>query len=166
MFVDITVIETIAPRRLSDSLLIAGFLAFWIVGCGDNSKIPVYPVRGTVLYRGEPAEGALVIFHPVDPSTNLKEKIPPRPSGLVDSEGAFVLTTHQPTDGGRSGDYQISIVWFNEAVEKEGGLGQGDSEHGPKPKDKLNGKYADPKRSGLTATITAGTNDLEPFDLE
>jgi len=158
--------ETMVSRRMSNSLLIAVFLTCWCVGCGDNSKIPVYPVRGTVLYRGEPAEGALVIFHPVDQSKNLKESIPPRPSGLVDSDGAFVLTTHQPTDGGRAGDFQVSIVWFNEAVEKDGGLGLGDSEHGPKPKDKLNGKYADPKRSGLTATITAGKNDLEPFDLE
>ena len=148
------------------SLLVVGFLAVWVLGCGADSKIPVYPVRGAVLHRGEPAEGALVIFYPLDQKKDVKEKIPPRPSGLVDADGAFVLTTHKPTDGAREGDYEVSVVWFEEAAEKEGGLGQGDSEHGPKPKDKFNGKYADPKRSGLKATITPGKNMLEPFELE
>ena len=162
---------TVFPCRWGTSRLIVGLLGlclgFGVVGCGGNSKIPIYPVRGEVLHQGEPAEGALVIFHPLDQTKDVGEKVPPRPSGLVAADGSFALTTHTPGDGARAGDYQVSIVWFDEVdSDSGGGIGQRDSEHGPRAKDRLNGTFADPKHSGLKATITSGVNALEPFDLK
>ena len=149
------------------ALLGAGLFGLSSIGCGANSKLPVYPVHGNVLRHGEPAEGALVIFHPLDKAKDVGEVVPPRPSGRVQSDGSFSLTTSQPNDGARAGDYQVSIVWFQEAASQAaGGLGGRGSEPKAGAKDQLQGKYALPEQSGLTATITPGSNQLEPFELE
>lgn len=139
-------------------------ICFSFLGCNGSAAPPVHPVSGTATYKGEPAEGALVVFHPLNHAKVDKEVIAPRPSGLVDSDGVFTLTTATENDGAREGDYRVSIVWFKGSTEDEAVLG------GKKPraggKDRLNGKYADPATSGLTATITSGPNQLPPFILD
>ena len=161
---------SVAKSRVLDwihvgSILAAALCGTGIVGCGGSTRIPVYPVNGQVLHQGEPAKGALVIFHPIDQKKDVGEKIPPRPSAIVRPDGTFSLTTLKPDDGARIGDYRVSIVWFEQADRGEGGLGRGDPEHGPRAKDQLKGKYAHPDNSGLTATIKSGSNNLSPFEL-
>lgn len=138
-----------------------------ITGCGNNGKVPVYPVTGKVFYKGEPAEGALVVFYPVGHEKVAKEKIEPRPSGMTDEEGVFHLTTGENNDGAREGDYQISIVWFKGTSVDDEGLTFGPGKEGTAgTKDVLNRKYAEPAMSGLKASIAAGKNELDPFELE
>ena len=78
-------------------------------------------------------------------------------------DGNFNLTTHVSGDGARAGDYRVSIVWFKNASEEEPGMGSKESRGGSK--DALNGKYADPAKSGLTVTIDPGVNEIPTFDL-
>ena len=145
---------------LLTAIVLVGTLS---LGCGGAVEIPVYPTRGIVHYQGEPAEGALVVFHPLNHPKVDKELIPPRPSGLTDVDGNFSLTTHASSDGARAGDYRISIVWFKNAIEDEPGMGSKESRGGSK--DALSGKYADPAKSGLTVTIDPGINELPAFEL-
>ena len=84
-----------------------------LTGCGQGS-VKLYPVRGTVLFNGQPATGAVVVFH----STHDEALDAARPNGRVGASGQFELSTHQPGDGAPAGDYVVTLVW---PEEKSGG---------------------------------------------
>jgi hypothetical protein len=118
-----------------------------LVGC--SSRKPVVPVRGKVLLRGKPADGALVVFNPVadnDPNAV-------RPQGTVGSDGTFEMTTYKEKDGVPPGEYNVSFVWLIENPKTN-------KEWSPLPP-----RYMDPRSSGVRVTVHEGTNDLQPFTL-
>jgi hypothetical protein len=147
------------PNTLSRATLylgLAGVLA--VTGCGDG-KIARYPVSGSVQVDGRPAEGAIVVFCPVDAGAELKDL---RPSGLADAQGVFQLMTIQPSDGAPAGKYKIIVKW---PAPPRPGAEDRDG-RGPKPgPDRLKGKYYDLDRSPLTATVEKKSNQLAPFEL-
>jgi hypothetical protein len=126
-----------------------------LVGCGGDGKIARYPVTGTVLVDSKPAEGVMLIFCPVD---GLPEFTRERPFATTDSAGRFELRTFQPGDGAPAGKYTVMarllVAGSQRAPDERGG---GAADH-------LKGRYFDPTRSGLTAEVTSGTNDLK-FEL-
>ncbi len=79
-----------------------------VFGCGDD-KIARYPVTGTVLVDGRPAEGATVIFYPVGGSEEFQKE---RPFGVTDANGKFDLRTFQPGDGAPAGEYKVMARWL------------------------------------------------------
>src|SRR6516162_2916123 len=88
------------------SLVILGTLLL-VSGCGQGRKT-VYPVYGKVLTAGEkPAEGALVVFHPLGAATTESTK----PLAYVKNDGSFALTTYTQADGAPEGEYAITIEW-------------------------------------------------------
>jgi hypothetical protein len=123
--------------------------------CGDGRRL-VFPVRGQVLYQGKPTPEALVIFHPVnDPDPRA-----PRPVARVGPDGRFSPTTYKTDDGAPAGEYAVTVTWVKER----------DNQDAPKedqvpPKNLLPDRYAKPDTSGLRVHITAGPNDLPPFQL-
>ncbi|MBN1911736.1 MAG: hypothetical protein JW818_18490 [Pirellulales bacterium] len=119
--------------------------------CGHSDRVTVHLVEGSAFCQSKPVTGALVVFHPLDPSEKLQKL---RPAGKVDAEGRFVLSTYGPKDGAPEGEYRVTIVWASAAVEGK-----------PGP-DRFGGRYASPQKSPLTATVTAGKNTIEPFDLQ
>lgn len=131
-----------------------------LASCGEHREL-AFPVRGQVLYHNQPAQHATVIFHPQGGSEEVQTL---RPHGTVDAEGNFVLTTYDPDDGAPAGDYKVTVIWPGESPEDA--LDAEDPEHVPSGPDRLQGRYKDPETSGLTATVTEGTNDLEPFQLQ
>jgi hypothetical protein len=145
-----------ARRRLARAARwLPVFAALLGVSCGGGLN----PVRGKVLYQGEPARGAVVVFHPKneDSLTTL------HPSGVVDGDGNFTLSTTQPADGAAAGDYLVTITWPEEAAPAKPALG---TEPPPEPADRLKGRYADRARSGLTALVKPGPNQLPPFEIK
>lgn len=125
-----------------------------ISGCGEAiDGPPIYPVEGKVLVDGKPAEKAEVIFHPLSGDT----KGSPPPTAQVEADGTFRPSTRLAHDGAPAGEYGISIVWRKITVV------EGEEIAGA---DILKGRFSDPKRSGLTATIKEGDNILEPFELK
>lgn len=128
--------------------------------CGESREL-AFPVRGKVLYYNQPAQHATVIFHPQGGSEEVQKL---RPHGTVDAEGNFTLTTYDPDDGAPAGDYKVTVIWPGESPEDA--LDAEDPEHVPSGPDRLQGRYKDPEASSLSATVTEGTNELEPFQLQ
>ncbi len=109
------------------------------------------PVRGQVFgSREEPAAGALVVFHPVsaDHEPTLK------PLAYVDEEGNFQLTTYDQGDGAPSGEYVITVEWRERPATPFSPDNEG--------KDRLRGKYADPKSSEFRFTIGGESDNVVP----
>jgi hypothetical protein len=114
-------------------------------GCGDSNGL--YPVRGKVLYKGEPAVGAAVYFHRKGAADPLGEQTP---QGIVGQDGAFELAGANGK-GALPGDYLVLIEW------KDG--------PGIKAPDRLKGKYLDLKNPSFTAEVKPTKNELSPFEI-
>lgn len=139
-------------------LAAAGLLAS--AGCGDG-KIRCYPVTGTVLVDSQPAEGAMVIFCPVDGSEEFMRE---RPFGVTDADGKFELRTFRPGDGAPAGNYKVMARWLSKAAQSSQAADQ-DRAAGGSP-DRLRGRYFNPDTSGLGATVEEAPTELPPFELK
>jgi hypothetical protein len=118
-------------------------------GCSDGRK-PVYPVQGQVLWKGKAPAGAQVVFHPVGQTD--KESL--RPAGQVDKEGKFNLTTFSAGDGAPAGDYEVTVDWWESPGPDMPAV------------NKLPAAYGKQKSTKLRATVAAGPNQLQPFELK
>jgi hypothetical protein len=107
------------------------------------------------LYRGQPAVGAKVIFHP----KNNADPQALRPTGIVAADGFFTLTSRQQDDGAPAGDYAVTVTWSTGSV-KGRGAGQP-----PVFQDRLKGAYSNPDKPLLHAQVAEGNNALPAFEL-
>jgi len=146
------------------SLWIAALSAA-IPSCGGASEgvVPLHPASGRVLRQGKPLPDVQLVFRPA----GLDQSAPsPVPIGRSDPDGKFRLRTAvgeagQLSDGAPAGDYLVGITTARPSDSID--LFRKDA---PKvAPDLVQGRYADPKTSGLKATIKPGANALEPFDL-
>ena len=126
-----------------------------LVGCGDG-KLPLYPVTGSVLVDGKPAEGAMVIFCPVEGKSS-PELQRERPFGNTGPDGKFALTTFNKDDGVPLGEYKILVQWSTPGAAYDERAGT---------RDRLRGRYMNLQNTPLAATITGETLELPPFDLK
>lgn len=147
-------IQTSIHSRLA--LLLVATAGLSLPSCSerDLTEQPVFPVTGSVLVRDQPAENALVVFHPL--GQNAGENL--RPSGRVEADGTFTLESYRTDDGAPAGEYAVTVVWPEEAS-------------GPMPDpdlapDRLRGRYANPQESSLRVSVAAEENHLPPFDLK
>jgi hypothetical protein len=117
-------------------------------GCGNRKS--VYPVQGKIVdARGKSVPGATIIFCPAENVYDNANK----PAGLSDQQGNFTLATYTQNDGAPAGEYVVTVEWST----------------GPKnpdkprqaPPDRLGGKFSDPNKSPLRATIIKGKNTVE-----
>ena len=127
-------------------------LAIVASGCYKQAddRLPVFPTRGKVFYRGKPADGALVQLHPL----NLDKPLAFNPRARVGANGTFALTTYDVHDGAPAGAYAVSIDWRRKLSDDE-------TEEGVRL---LPIRYSHPDTSGLRVQVHAGTaqdNDLE-----
>lgn len=118
-----------------------------LVSCGGGGP-KLHPVRGTVHYLGQPADGAVVVFQPTNSGPDDL-----MPSGTIGSDGTFSLRTAQG-DGAPAGDYIVLVTWYPPNAREQS-----------KPANKLPSRYGNPAESPLRATVSSGSNQLEPFHL-
>src|SRR5262249_20625009 len=97
--------------------------------------------------------GAIVVLHPLEPPAPGSRP----PSGRVETDGSFTLSTFVPGDGAPAGDYRVAIAWLAD-------VSRADPVTGEVPR-KLAPRYADPKTSDLRAQVKEGPNELPPFQL-
>ena len=118
-------------------------LAVCCSACGNTRK-PVYPVQGKVVYNGKAVPQALVVFHPVGGTT----KDAARPSAHTDNEGQFTLTTYVSNDGAPLGEYVVTVHWTPLVKTREGDLTPGP--------DKLPAVYGKPDTTKLRIWVNEG----------
>src|SRR5262245_3939957 len=89
-------------RRTAVGLVFAGL---FVAGPACSSGGRLHPVKGQVTVNGEPAAGAVVVFHP-DGATI--QSVPP--TALVGADGTFTMATgDQP--GAAAGTYVVTVTW-------------------------------------------------------
>jgi len=146
------------PRLISLLLLIsAGLLVLGcvVLGCGPGgpSKKVCYAVKGELTVGGKPAEGATVMFQPRD--ANPAEWSEGYPRAKVGPDAKFQVSTYGENDGAPAGEYVILVTW-------EAPNPGNEEASGP---DRLGGKYIDPAKSQLKATIEPRPNELPAIRL-
>ncbi len=123
-------------------------------GADGDAKAPVFPVKGTVQFEGQPASGAFVVFHPRSASRSGGET--PLSSGQVQSDGTFELTTNSQADGAPAGDYAVTVQWTK--LIQQGG----DAVAGPNVIPLI---YSSPETTPLKVSVKDAPNQLEPFNI-
>lgn len=144
-------------RRAAPLVAMAGLSI--LTGCGDG-RIARYPVKGTVLVDGKPAEGAMVIFCPVEGPPELMRERPF--DDMTDVNGQYVLRTFQPGDGAPAGEYRVMVRWM--ATNPGQTPTPGNPDEGQPVFDRLKNKYFNPQ-SSVTATVEETENEIPPFEL-
>ena len=111
-------------------------------------RLPTFPLTGIVFVDGVPAEGVTVECFP-KPGGKFRRVI----SGRTNADGQFSISTYEQGDGIPEGEYTLTFKW-----EKAAGFA--------KAKDRLKGRYANPKTSKFTITVKKGEQaDLGRIDL-
>jgi hypothetical protein len=123
-----------------------------LLGCSNSHGTA--SVSGTVTYKGQPVDGATVIFHTKGEGPTAKPA-----QGKTDSSGSFSVTTYfapgeQPV-GALPGDYAVTVTKIDEPQ------GAFDPHKDPPPKNHLPARYSTPQQSPLTVTIKTGSNRPE-----
>lgn len=111
-------------------------------------------MSGSLFVDGQPAEGAVIVFHLVNGSSGSAES---RPSARVAADGTFALSTKAENDGARPGEYAVAVAWLASGPHATSDTGEVAA--------KLPVQYADPSTTPLRASITAGANVLPAFNL-
>ncbi len=154
------------------ALLVAVMTA--AVACNQalQGRLPVYSVKGRVLYKGSPLAAALVVFERAEtvPPRSSRDSAPAagtgpvRATGRTGPDGYFELMTYQGNDGAPAGEYRVGIS--STPPHSESGIFSNSPGTVLKGNpDVLRGRYADPRSSGLRATVNEQDNELPPFQL-
>lgn len=147
------------------SLLALGLLLA-VFGCGGGSDRPaVFPVSGSVKFKGMPQEGATVTFSTV--------KSPRTAVGVCNAAGEFKLSTFDTDDGAVEGTHMVTIVGKASAADvpltPEQYLEAVQTGKGTIPRmlpdDSLPKKYGQAGESGLSRGVVAGETNVFNFDL-
>lgn len=124
-----------------------------LTGCGAEPGPETVPVSGVVLWKGEPVEGALVVFLP----KNESDESMIGAQAVTDAEGNFQLQTYvggaNLKDGIQPGNYVVTVTKLEVIQDMR-----------RKPKNLLPGKYAAAATTDLAAVVTEG--DAQSLTLE
>jgi len=141
-------------------LCLVSFFSVWVSGCGQTGPKTVQ-VMGVVTYKGQPVEGANVMFSPTTQGQGVAAM------ALTDAAGKFTLQTAQGKPGAVPGEYLVMItktemVPTGEKVPKpEGGM-----EDVMTTKHLLPEKYRFPSSTPLKVKIEDGKVNEFQFNLE
>lgn len=142
---------------------------FAAAGCGNSAGL--VPVKGKVLYKGEPASGAVVYFHPEKGSAAGSEALP-IPTGTVEDDGTFSLSSDNLGNGAKPGKYAVLVEWRDQKGDgvtpvktrgKTNLVKRSRVRSGP---DRLGGRYFKIENPLLLTEVKSAWNQLEPFDLK
>jgi hypothetical protein len=142
-------------KRLATLALLSVSIGF--AGCGssqDPNRLPVFPAKGQIAFKGKPANGAFVVLHP----KNAVGDNAVRPRAQVQEDGTFLLSTYDANDGAPVGEYKVTVELHNFVKSKNGDISRGPNV--------LPKQYGLPKTSPITVQIAGGENQLPPIVLK
>jgi hypothetical protein len=146
--------------------------AILIGGCSGSGRPRTYPVSGVVTMKGQPLEGATVVFVPAEGGSHQAA------TGITDGTGKFKLSTFLADDGAQEGEYRIKVSKFDIrkptkeeqqkyiSIEEEQKMQFGDDKPTPPAKNVLPPKYANEATSGFVHTVKKGSNAPVELKLE
>jgi len=161
----------ITGKEMQRFVLLLAWVAVGIVAGCSSGRPKTFQVSGTVTMKGQPVEGATVVFVPPDGASYQAAM------GITDATGTFKLSTFNGNDGAQEGEYRIKVSKFNVkkptkeeqeryiSIEEERKMQFGDDKPAVPAKNLLPGKYNDEAMSGLTYTVKRGPNTV-PLALE
>ena len=79
-----------------------------LAGSGCGNAPGCFSVSGKVLYKGEPAPGAVVYFHR---ESGVGPASPSIPAGVTDGDGTFKLACDGEGRGAPPGVYAVLVQW-------------------------------------------------------
>jgi hypothetical protein len=155
---------------LSFTFGVAVIFILLLLGCSGNSISGLVPCSGTIKVNGQPLANANVTFASL---TNGRSA-----GGMTDNNGYYKLNTNLDS-GILPGEYKVTIIKsipatakdeqlikeMNEAAEKNNGNIPSQYDDVIINYKSLTGKYANPKTSDLTVTISDNGNPQQNFDL-
>jgi hypothetical protein len=128
----------------------AFLLIFCALGCQQqpdaSSRLPTFPVFGTITIDGAAPVGAMVKFYSENPGQRM-------PTAIVREDGSFAASYYDSEDGAPAGEYRLLVVWMQ--TPPQGGLAQ----------DRLRGQFLDPSHPIATVNVLEGENRLTPIEL-
>lgn len=139
------------PLRISTraaGLAPAMLLCILAAGCGSDD-IPLHPVQGRVLKKGQPVEvasGYVVLKPDADKGNETKFE----PAGMIDSDGNFVIYTKE-RKGAPPGWYKVVITATGEAPKPK----KGRNTSRPIAKPLLPARYGQAKTTPLSIEVVA-----------
>lgn len=155
-------------RRLMQCAMLT--CASMVCGCGSSAEppVPVYPVTGTVTYKGTPVVGADITFFNKEANRSS--------FGRTNEQGEYQLTTFSANDGAVAGKSIVTIVKFEAppmattdvaSIDTEEYVppGANQSTDPPKPKSEFPDKYGKQETSGLVAMVNADAPNKVDFNL-
>ncbi len=120
-------------------------------GCSKKPAGPkCHTVTGTITLRGQPLDGATVLFRAVTG--------PYSGAGRTDASGRYSLSS-QFGEGIPEGEYTVTVTKYEEVASPES-----EDEVAPPPRLLTPLKYAQAETSGLRAAVKPGPNTID-FDL-
>ncbi len=148
-------------------------LAPTLASCGPGDGPVLYPVNGKVIYKGQPAAGATVIFRREDAPPPVPNAPPLIPVAQAGEDGTFSLAIEDVGRGAPAGKYTVLVEWRTKAE------GTSEPQATPKKKsrqkivpdkpdgtpDRLGGRYMKAESPRFRAEVKPETNNLEPFDV-
>jgi hypothetical protein len=139
----------------------AAVLLVLLAGCGGGNQLEMFPVRGTVTYKGEPMTHGIVTYLPEAGSKGRTA------NGPIQADGTFVMTTQTRGDGVARGAYSIVVYLYEEDAGKpttrEEIEAQGSS--APRLRSLIPQRYLAPETSGLTDTVDEQHSGVKAIEL-
>lgn len=155
-------------KRASIACIILSLLLAGGTGCTGSSdkykqdRPAVVPAEGVITYKGQPVEGATVVFIPTTGSHAA--------SAYTDSSGRFSMAAFPPDPGVVPGSYRVTVTKLNVSGGGGGsptGFVHDDGFRPPVPAGSLvPAKYSDANMSDLTAEVPEGGKTDFTFDLQ
>jgi hypothetical protein len=152
---------------------ILAVLALILASCGRGEGPPLFAVHGKVIYKGQPAVGATVMFQREDAAPSGPNSGPLVPVGQADEDGNFAVETGELGYGAPAGKYKVLIQWRTKVdgntappsapAKKSRYKVVADKPDGVP--DRLEGRYMKPDTARIRVEVKPETNNLEPFDV-
>jgi len=92
-----------SPSSTRFLIVLLLLLTTTLCACGENEKVPTYPVHGQVTFKGVPVTRGSVIFSSLDPHSTTA-------LGTLDKEGRYSLTTLESEEGAPAGEYVVAVL--------------------------------------------------------
>ncbi len=104
-------------RKPTQALQYVTLILFGLIAAGCGSADGLATVKGTVTLKGQPLEGAVVDFRPLEPGGSPS-------SGITDAEGRYLLMYNFNTAGALEGEHVVSIrtartIFDDQGIEHE-----------------------------------------------